>query len=213
MTTRFPVGTRVKFTNRRGGVTFGTVQRNNPKTVTLTNCSDSARGWKVRPWALRAVEAGDNDPGAAAAPARNEAADRAVFDAHAPSFGLTGAFGKVFALRGTQYRVVGLSPNRPRYPVNCERVRDGKPFKVPAEDVKRALGNTSGSRPSLTPLIPTPTPPLFRIGDKVTFRNKGRTLGGTVKRVNRKTISITPDAPEYPGQYWLVSPSLLRKVA
>jgi len=49
----------------------------------------------------------------------------------------------------------------------------------------------------------------FNVGDRVEFDAKGRTITGTVKRVNRKTCSVNPDG-ETNGRYWRVSPGILR---
>lgn len=76
--------------------------------------------------------------------------------------------------------------------------------------------------PADSPANPTPAPAnvprTFRKYDRVQFRPTrgkfaGRTIKGTVERVNRKPITVTPDEPEYPGQYWRVSPGLLSPVS
>lgn len=52
-------------------------------------------------------------------------------------FGLpTGAVGKFFTSRGTVYKVAGLMPSRPKFPVLAERADDGKRFKMTAITVK-----------------------------------------------------------------------------
>ena len=58
----------------------------------------------------------------------------------------------------------------------------------------------------------TPTP-VFHYGEKVWFISSktGTKITGTVKRVNRQTISVTPEGGTF-GQYWRVSPSVLNKV-
>src|SRR5689334_21625334 len=49
------------------------------------------------------------------------------FDWHHATFGLEpGDLGRVVALDGEEHRLIGLAPNRPKYPIVLERVRDGK---------------------------------------------------------------------------------------
>lgn len=56
----FRVGQRVAFTDtRRARTVTGTVERINSKTVTVVNCDDGSRGWRVSPAML--VDA--NGPG------------------------------------------------------------------------------------------------------------------------------------------------------
>lgn len=58
---------------------------------------------------------------------------RKDFEAMAPSFGVPrDAYQKTVQLRGEVYQVTGLNPRASRYPVAAKRVRDGKPFKLPA---------------------------------------------------------------------------------
>ncbi len=58
----------------------------------------------------------------------------------------------------------------------------------------------SGSPASATPAVE------HRPGDHVAFVARGRRITGTVRRVNRRTLTIVPDRPESPGQYWRVGP-------
>ena len=49
----------------------------------------------------------------------------------------------------------------------------------------------------------------FRVGDRVAFTSSdGERVKGTVHRVNRKTVSVTPDGRS-DGCYWRVAPKLL----
>lgn len=48
-------------------------------------------------------------------------------------------FGAEFFVKGTVYKIVGLAPNRPKFPIIAERVKDGKKFKFPVS-VKTLLG-------------------------------------------------------------------------
>jgi hypothetical protein len=38
-------------------------------------------------------------------------------------------FGTVFLFRGTRYKLIGVKPNRPKYPLDCEHMGDGRVFK------------------------------------------------------------------------------------
>jgi hypothetical protein len=62
-----------------------------------------------------------------------------AFNRYAAHFGLRpDQLGKVFKIRGTNYRITGLNPGAPRYPINAVRVYDGKLFRVPANEAKSA---------------------------------------------------------------------------
>lgn len=56
-------------------------------------------------------------------------------------------------------------------------------------------------------------PRTFHPGDRVSFEDQGTPRIGTVKRVNRKSLTVIPDHPDHSGQYWLVSPQLLKRVS
>jgi hypothetical protein len=116
-------GTRVMFTGKRNATVYGSIKRINPKSITLDNCSDGPRGWRVYLHMLSVADG--NDPGLAAT--------------NAPA----------------------------------------------------------GTRP-------------WRKGDRVEFDYKGKAFTGTITRVNARTCSINPDAPERPGQYFRMSPGSLR---
>ena len=48
--------------------------------------------------------------------------------------------GRPFTVRGEVYHITGLKSRRPKFPICAERVKDGKPFKFPAEAVKPRRG-------------------------------------------------------------------------
>jgi len=48
--------------------------------------------------------------------------------------------GKTFWVRRTRYKIVGLKPSRPAYPIDAIRVNDQARFKFPADGVAEALG-------------------------------------------------------------------------
>lgn len=56
----------------------------------------------------------------------------AAFTRLAPMFNLKASdFGRVVTVRGTEFRIVGLNPSSAKFPVEAERVRDGKRFRIP----------------------------------------------------------------------------------
>lgn len=71
---------------------------------------------------------------AGAEPARTE------FERWAAMYGATAEdYGREFTWGGETYRVAGLSVNRPKFPFDAVRVRDGKRFKFPKDVVTTAL--------------------------------------------------------------------------
>ncbi|NDD28464.1 MAG: hypothetical protein EB084_09400 [Proteobacteria bacterium] len=70
----------------------------------------------------------------------------------------------------------------------------------------------SPALPALAPLVALPpmpgtARPSFRIGQRVAFTAKGRTVTGTVARVNEKTITV--DHCDDGSRGWRVSPAML----
>ncbi len=71
--------------------------------------------------------------------------DKAMFEVLALHFGLEPAdYGRTFRTGGNLHRIVGINPNRPKYPISTERVSDGRGFKMPAENVAMYLQKTGG---------------------------------------------------------------------
>lgn len=67
-------------------------------------------------------------------------ADAEAFRALASTYGLDPEdLGREFTVTGTAYRIAGLNTRRPKSPLNCVRVADGRSFKFPVETVKRAI--------------------------------------------------------------------------
>ena len=65
--------------------------------------------------------------------------DREDFELYASMFGLTADdYGAEFKNARATYRLIGIKPNRPKYPFIAERVSDGHRFKFP-EGIKRNL--------------------------------------------------------------------------
>jgi hypothetical protein len=64
---------------------------------------------------------------------------QADFERYATLYGLEPTdFGKNFLVNGVLYSITGISPNRPKFPVDGVR-HDGRKFKFPALTVKAAL--------------------------------------------------------------------------
>ena len=58
----------------------------------------------------------------------------------AESYGLAPSdLGREFTARGETFRITGLNPNRPRYPVDAERLPDRRGFKLAADMVAMHL--------------------------------------------------------------------------
>jgi len=65
---------------------------------------------------------------------------RLLFEALAEEVGLAPEdFGKEFSTGRETFRIVGLDPRRPKYPVSAERTPDGRSFKFTAENVAMLL--------------------------------------------------------------------------
>ena len=76
--------------------------------------------------------------------------------------------------------------------------------------VARSLVRHANVAAPVAPVAPvaSTTTTTFKVGDRVSWNHGSRTLTGTVKRVNRKTVSTVADGdPSH--RYWRVSPRLL----
>lgn len=66
--------------------------------------------------------------------------DGILFEVMAPGYGLQPEdFGREFSSRGERFRITGMDPRRPRYPVSVVRIPDGKGYKFTAENVAALL--------------------------------------------------------------------------
>jgi hypothetical protein len=66
--------------------------------------------------------------------------ERERFEFLAEQYGLSAAdFGREFSTGRERFRIVGIDPRRPRYPVSVERIPDRKSFKFTAENVALLL--------------------------------------------------------------------------
>jgi len=62
--------------------------------------------------------------------------ERVLFDALAEEFGLSpDDFGREFSTEREKFRVVGIDPRRPKYPIFATLIPDGKGYKFTAENV------------------------------------------------------------------------------
>ncbi len=112
----------------------------------------------------------------------------------------------------TRGRVVGT--NAKTVKVEQTEERGGRPIGT-VWRVAPSLVYPVESKPALPALAPLvalpPMPgtarPSFRIGQRVAFTAKGRTIVGTVARVNTKTVTV--DHCDDGSRGWRVSPSLL----
>lgn len=74
--------------------------------------------------------------------------ERMLFEALAEKFGLSpDDFGREFSTGQERFRVAGIDPRRPKYPISATRIPDGKGYKFTAENValllKAALSDLS----------------------------------------------------------------------
>lgn len=133
----FYVGQAVVFGRGNGEQTKGVVMKVNAKSVKVRQTE--ARGnhfagevWTVSPALIRSA---DGVP--VAPPASKPVKDGLDWNRDCVSCGLKPEdFGAVVTLQGTQFRLVGLNPSRPKNDVEIERVRDGKRFKCSSDAVR-----------------------------------------------------------------------------
>lgn len=66
--------------------------------------------------------------------------ERLHFEALAEAFGLsTTDFGRQFSTERESFRITGIDPRRPKYPVSAERISDGQGFKFTVDQVTLLL--------------------------------------------------------------------------
>jgi len=66
--------------------------------------------------------------------------ERILFEALAEEFGLSpDDFGREFSTGQERFRVAGIDPRRPKYPISATRIPDGKGYKFTAENVALLL--------------------------------------------------------------------------
>lgn len=78
-------------------------------------------------------------------------AEKLQWTLHAPRLGLPAdAYGKTFTSKGSEFRITGIAPNRPKYPVSAKRLPDGKKFKFDVASVTAGLLPATGKAPAAT---------------------------------------------------------------
>ena len=66
--------------------------------------------------------------------------EKAVFEVFAENFGLKPSdYGRIFKTSGEAFRITGINPNRPKYPISAERLADGRGYKFTVENVEMYL--------------------------------------------------------------------------
>ncbi|MDT8855942.1 hypothetical protein RNZ50_13155 [Paracoccaceae bacterium Fryx2] len=66
--------------------------------------------------------------------------ERLRFEALAEAFGLSATdYGRQFSTGRETFRIVGIDPRRPKYPVSAERIPDGQGFKFTSDQVALLL--------------------------------------------------------------------------
>jgi hypothetical protein len=73
--------------------------------------------------------------------AKERKREKEIFAALAGECGLKATdFEREFAIEGERYRLTGIDPRRFKYPINADRVSDGRAVKLPLEQVVKLLG-------------------------------------------------------------------------
>lgn len=66
--------------------------------------------------------------------------ERLRFEALAEAFGLSADdYGRQFSTGRERFRITGIDPRRPKYPVSAERIPDGQGFKLTSDQVALLL--------------------------------------------------------------------------
>ena len=67
--------------------------------------------------------------------------EKAVFEVFAENFGLKPSdYGRIFKTSGEEaFRITGINPNRPKYPISAERLADGRRYKFTVENIEMYL--------------------------------------------------------------------------
>jgi hypothetical protein len=66
--------------------------------------------------------------------------NKEIFTVAAEHIGLKATdFEREFSVEGDRYRITGIDPRRPKYPIDVERVSDRRSFKFPIDEVVKRL--------------------------------------------------------------------------
>jgi hypothetical protein len=104
----------------------------------LGNISFTTTNFRVR---LEANLVGSVGAGSTSPEEAEEKAGAAVFSLFCGRYGLkVDDLGRAFTFRAHQYKITGISNNKPKYPILATRLPDGKRFKFAPHDVVLGLG-------------------------------------------------------------------------
>jgi hypothetical protein len=70
--------------------------------------------------------------------------------------------GTIFTFRGTRYKLIGLKPSRPKYPLECEHMGDGRTFKFDTGVVPMIVAQRGRQPAAPAPQQPAPTIPAMQ---------------------------------------------------
>ncbi|MBL8895643.1 MAG: hypothetical protein JNJ53_13655 [Rhizobiales bacterium] len=72
--------------------------------------------------------------------------EKEYFAAAAEQIGLKASdYEREFSAEGQRFRITGIDPKRPKYPISAERLSDGRSCKFPIEEVVKLLKADAGS--------------------------------------------------------------------
>lgn len=54
-------------------------------------------------------------------------------------------FGREFTSKGSKFKITGINPKAPRFPVNATKVKDGSGWKFTVSTIKLAMKTTGGT--------------------------------------------------------------------
>ncbi len=108
----FRVGDRASFTGKSGRTVTGTVTRVNTKSVSLENCDDGSRGWRVAPGMLRAANAAAPAASAPASLTLRPGTPVEYMDFVWSQRGMAPVTGVVTKVTGSSYEVYGNGRTR-----------------------------------------------------------------------------------------------------
>ncbi len=72
--------------------------------------------------------------------------EQELFAAAAQQIGLRASdFEREFSVEGQLFRITGIDPRRPKYPISAERVSDGRLCKFPTDEVVKLLNGQASA--------------------------------------------------------------------
>lgn len=184
---QFKVGSRVMFRNGSKGMVYGTVKRINLKSVTLEECSDGPRGWRVGPYMLSAADSHDPGAEAANAPAGERPwrkGDRVEFNFRGEKL-VTGTITRINS------RTCSIDPDEPERP--------GQYYRVSPRNLRPASKAATATAPVAPPDTTKKDKAEWARWSK-TFGFEAEDFGKTFKsgRTDYRITAINPRRPKYP---------------